>query len=261
VPCDDLFRVSVSRRGRTGTLAWVGAPSIDDLSAGVQRAVDDAWVTGLERLVARVPAGDLTSRRALHRCGFRLEGIARAALAAGPDHADEAHYALLATDPVAGRVGSTAVLNTLMPRKRLIAHALLTDPSGRVALCETSFKPDWELPGGIVEPGESPRAGCVREMVEEMGFAATLTRVLVVDWRRPYLGWEDALELVFASVPLSRAEASGLRPDGREILAVHWVEPHEADARLTPFGAGRLRAALRARAEGNTAYLEGGAPA
>lgn len=113
-------------------------------------------------------------------------------------------------------------MNSVTARKRLIAHALVTDAAGRVLLCETSFKADFELPGGIIEAFESPAVGAAR-MVEEMGWAPALTGVLVVDWLRPYLGWEDALELVFDTVPVSDAEAARLVPDGHEILALHWV--------------------------------------
>ena len=60
-------------------------------------------------------------------------------------------------------------MNSALPRKRLIAHVLIRDDEGRVLLCETQFKPDWELPGGIVEPGESPRLGAIREVREELG--------------------------------------------------------------------------------------------
>ena len=51
-----------------------------------------------------------------------------------------------------GRDGFSGVMNTVLPKKRLIAHVLIRDPAGRVLLCETQFKRDWELPGGIVEP-------------------------------------------------------------------------------------------------------------
>ena len=57
----------------------------------------------------------------------------------------------------------------MLPKKRLIAHVLIRDPAGRVLLCETQFKQDWELPGGIVEPGEPPRVGANREVTEELG--------------------------------------------------------------------------------------------
>lgn len=188
-----------------------------------------------------------------------LEGRLRAARRVGEGYVDELVYGRLADDPV-GPQASTWVMNSVTPRKRLIAHALVTDVGGRVLLCETSFKSDWELPGGIVEPGEAPLYAVAREMVEEMGFAPQVGRVLVIDWLQPYLGWEDAVELVFATHPMTEEQAEALEPDGREILALHWLHPEIAVTRMTPFGAGRLRAAVRALAEGATLYTEAGIP-
>ncbi len=207
----------------------------------------------------RVGADDGPARRALHQRGFRLEGRLRAARASadGTGWVDELVYGRLAGDP-AGPDAHTHVLNTITPRKRLIAHALVTDTLGRVLLCETSFKADWEFPGGLVEPGESPREACAREMVEEMGFAPAIGGVLVVDWLRPYKGWEDAVELIFATEPITADQAALLRADGQEILGLHWLPPAAAEGRLASFAIGRLRAALAASGEGRTRYLEGG---
>src|SRR4029453_18350119 len=58
-------------------------------------------------------------------------------------------------------------------------------------------KPDWELPGGIVEPGESPRLGAIREGREELGVDWPVGRLLGADWLPPHLGWEDAVEMIF----------------------------------------------------------------
>lgn len=205
----------------------------------------------------RVAADDLSARRDLHRRGFLLEGRLRAARRAGDHYVDELIYGRLADDPV-GREAHTWVMNSVTARKRLIAHALVTDAAGRVLLCETSFKPDWELPGGIVEPGESPLYAVAREMVEELGFAPQVDRVLVVDWLQPYLGWEDALELVFATRPMTDEQAAALEPDGHEIVGLHWLERDHAADHMTPFGAGRLRAAYLAVDEGHTLYTEAG---
>lgn len=207
----------------------------------------------------RVAADDWSARRDLHRRGFRLEGRLRAARASGDRWVDDLVYARLADDPT-GREAHTHVMNSVTPRKRLIAHALVTDAAGRVLLCEPSFKEDWELPGGIIEPGESPRDGCLREMVEEMGLSPAVLGVLVVDWLRPYQGWEDAVELVFATAVVNPEQAALLHPDGREILGLHWVEPAQLDAVMTPFGARRVRSALTALASGTTLYTEGGEP-
>lgn len=225
----------------------------------VERALASASVDAARRVEVAVDA-DVTRgvRHALHRHGFRLEGRGRQERL-GPDgFVDVLHYARLADDPTENRQRFTAVMNTVTPRKRLIAHALVLDAAGRVLLCETSFKPDFELPGGIVEPNESPRTGLEREIVEELGAPLTVGRPLLVDWLRPYLGWEDALELVFAAEQVSDAEAAALVPDGQEIVALHWVAPDVVSGVMTPFGADRVLTALRALSEGTTLYSEGG---
>ena len=211
------------------------------------------------RTEERVAADDVEGRRALHRRGFRLEGRLREARPRSDGWVDELVYARLAGDPE-GPEAHRHVMNSVTPRKRLIAHALVRDEAGRILLCETSFKEDWELPGGIVEPGESPQAGCLREMVEEMGFAPEVAGVLVVDWLRPYRGWEDAVELVFATAAVSEENKALVRPDGREILALHWLTLAEAQAKMTPFGAARLTSAVEAEDRGVTLYTEAGEP-
>ena len=147
-------------------------------------------------------------------------------------------------------------MNTVTARKRVIAHLLVTEPGGRVCVLETTFKPDFELPGGILEPGESPRVGLARELQEEVSFDLAIGRLLVVDWLAPYLGWEDAVELIFDGGDLTSTEL--LRPDLKEIRAVHWLEPAAAIARMAPFAQGRLGSALAARAERSCHYLEAG---
>ena len=36
-------------------------------------------------------------------------------------------------------------------------------------LCQLTYKRDWDLPGGVVEVGESPRMAVQREVEEELG--------------------------------------------------------------------------------------------
>lgn len=246
-----------------GDVASLALPAVglEELTRFVESACDEAFGRrGLRRVAARVARDDQAARRSLHRNGFRLEGIERAALPRGDAWVDACRYARLASDPTGSRLASTGVMNTVTPRKRLIAHALVTDAAGRVLLCETSFKPDFELPGGIVEPFESPADAVAREMVEEMGWGPSVGSVLVVDWLRPYLGWEDALELVFSTQVVEGSDAARLVPDGHEILGLHWVEPDAVGDVMTPFGAARVRSALAALASGRTLYTEGGVP-
>ncbi len=210
----------------------------------------------VHRIEARVPALDQARRRALHRAGFRLEGVLRARLATAAGPADQCCYALLRDEVSHGREAFTAVMNTVTARKRVIAHLLLTDAAGRVCVLETTFKPDFELPGGILEPGESPRVGLIRESAEELDHQPNIGRLLVVDWLAPYLGWEDAVELIFDGGQCLSPEL--LHPDGHEIRAVHWLAPEPAIEKMAPFAQGRLRSALLARQLDQTLYLEAG---
>lgn len=57
-------------------------------------------------------------------------------------------------------------------RIRPCVAALVTDPAGRLLLVRT--KRGWELPGGGMEPGETWRAGLLRELGEEAGLDVIL---------------------------------------------------------------------------------------
>ncbi|MDO5535564.1 MAG: NUDIX hydrolase [Propionibacteriaceae bacterium] len=232
----------------SGILSFEGVPDPSALLAAARAAFE----AGLARVEARVPLSEetLAIRRAFYRAGFHREGIRRGE--------DVGVFSLLVTDRGDDQFTFTSVMNSVTPRKRLIAHAVLTDADGRVVLCQTSYKRDLELPGGIVEPGESPRVGCEREITEEMGIEVTLDRLLALDWLPPHLGWEDATEVVFGAPELTAEQVAAIQPDGQEILALHWLTPDEAAERLAPFAVGRLRSALAALADGRTRYLEGG---
>lgn len=231
--------------------------SAAEAAAAVQAARDAALSDPqVHRVEMYVSADHRDYRRALHQAGFRLDGVARARRRTAVGLADELCYSLLRSDPLQGREAATAVMNSVTARKRVIAHLLLTDSEDRVCILQTTFKPDFELPGGILEVGESPRDGLAREVREELDHRLDIGRLLVVDWLVPYLGWEDAVELIFDAGTLSDPDL--LRPDGREIASVHWLELSAAAARMAPFAQGRLRAAWSARRHGQTFYLEGG---
>jgi 8-oxo-dGTP pyrophosphatase MutT (NUDIX family) len=62
---------------------------------------------------------------------------------------------------------------------------------------EPTYKSYWEIPGGVVEAGESPYAAAVRELEEELGLAVQPGRLLVTDWVPPAPERTEGLMLVF----------------------------------------------------------------
>lgn len=63
------------------------------------------------------------------------------------------------------------------------AYAVLVDDAGRIllALWNEGAVPAWTLPGGGVEPGETPEQAVVREVHEETGYDVELLRLLGKD--------------------------------------------------------------------------------
>lgn len=145
-----------------------------------------------------------------------------------------------------GRLAFIKILNSRLPKKRLIAQGLLRDTEGRVLLCELRYKKDWDLPGGVVDPGESPAACLAREVREELGLDFAVGGLIAVNWLPPYRGWDDALLLLFdlGEVPTDRLDDATLQP--REIAAVHWVDLGEVDGHVAPYTASMIAEAIGA---------------
>jgi 8-oxo-dGTP diphosphatase len=255
---DLALTVNVSDSGIV-TFDWRGSVSPELLERAIRAAADDALVgRGLRRLEVSIPAEDLAARRAVLRSGFRLEGIRRQAVER-PDgsYGDIVLFARLASDQTNGPHGFSGVMNSALPKKRLIAHVLFRDLLGRVLLCETQFKPDWELPGGIVEPYETPRQGAIREVTEELGIESAVGRLLVVDWMPPYLGWDDAIEMIFDGGLVGEDDLAAWSLQPTEIKRVALVDLDTAAGLVTPLAHRRLVLAASLGPD-ETAYTEDG---
>jgi 8-oxo-dGTP pyrophosphatase MutT (NUDIX family) len=145
-----------------------------------------------------------------------------------------------------------------LARKRMAAGVLFRDGAGRVLLLEPSYKPNWEIPGGAVDAGESPWAAATRELAEELGWERPLGRLLVVDHVRPQDSRPEGVVFVFDGGVLDETDLTGVVfPDG-EILSARFHTVTEARGKVKPLLADRLVAALEAVEQGTTALCEQG---
>lgn len=232
-----------------GMLSLALLPAARGRGAGIRSlhlVMAHAFATlGLSRMEALVDPSDARALRMASRAGLRREGVLRS-LVAGPDgrREDRVLVARLADDvePTSGD-GFRALLNAGLPTKRVIAQGLLRDADNRVLLCELVYKRDWDLPGGVVERGESPRDCLRREVHEELGIDVEVGDLLTVDWLPPWAGWDDACLLMFDLGRTDAAVTSQMRLQPREIAAVHWADADVARRHCRPQVADRLELA------------------
>jgi len=210
-------------RRRTGSIRWnFGAgPGSLIASRALRLAIHHAFSTlRWHRVSAEVDADDAADLRAASIAGLRREGIARQ-----PDGHDRVLLARLINDPPTfGREGFIAILNAGLPRKRVISQGLLRDEHDRVLLCELTYKNEWDLPGGVIEPGESPATGLVRELEEELGVTVEIHGLVTMNWLPAWRGWDDACLFVFDLGRVDSRSVERMALQDAEIKNVHWCD-------------------------------------
>jgi ADP-ribose pyrophosphatase YjhB (NUDIX family) len=139
------------------------------------------------------------------------------------------------------------------------AGALFLNEDGDVLIVEPTYKAVWEIPGGAVEHGETPREACARELCEELGLQLRPGRLLVVDWSSDADG-RDRVRFVFDGGVLSDVVLDSIVLPPDELGAWACIPEQELGAVLAPDLTRRVTAALGAQAAGETWYLEDGLP-
>ncbi|WP_028924544.1 NUDIX domain-containing protein [Pseudonocardia acaciae] len=141
----------------------------------------------------------------------------------------------------------------------LVAAGALFVDGDRVLLVRKTYGNRWDIPGGVVDRGESPRMACRRELREELGIEREPIRVLVHDWA-PSDPEGDRILYVFDCGELG-ADERRIAVDGVELDGWEWVAVDRIDEYVIPRLYRRLSQAYRAHRVGTTLYLEHGVPA
>ncbi len=230
-------------------LAWSHDHSIEDVRREVAEALREHG-----RVEAWVDPDDTSAQRMATWSGMHREGVMRGILV--DDRAvDRIVYARLVSDaPLDEPGGFRSLLNSFLPRKRAISQMLIRDDAGRVLLCQLTYKPDWDLPGGVVEVGESPRLAVSREIDEELGLSVAAGDLMLTDWLPPWGGWDDAVCLVFDGGVHDAGIVEQIVKQEREISDAEFCDAAQIRERAADFTARRIEAAVA----GTATYTESG---
>ena len=116
-------------------------------------------------------------------------------------------------------------------RIRVGAYAIL--PLGRTLLltCQFDPDPDLQLPGGGIDPGESPLAALHREVFEETGWRIAAPRRIGTFRRFAYMPeydlWAEKICLIYRARPVLR-----LGPPSEANHEPLWMDASQAAAML-----------------------------
>jgi 8-oxo-dGTP diphosphatase len=144
--------------------------------------------------------------------------------------------------------------NARQARKRVAADVIVRDQSGRFLLVNPNYKPDWDLPGGMVEANEPPIDAARRELREELGLDVSIGPLLCVEWVPPHGPWDDTLVFVFDGGVLSAAEIQNLRITDEELTAFRFCTSDDARELLRPYVWQRSATVLGALETGQAQY-------
>lgn len=146
--------------------------------------------------------------------------------------------------------------NARQARKRVAADVLITDQADRILLVDPVYKPDWDMPGGMAEANEPPRAAAERELREELGLNLTVGRLLVLEWQPPHGPWDDLLTFVFDGGVLDEETVGALKIRDDELRAFDFVPVADAHTLLRPYVWERLDQSVQAKADREKIYVE-----
>lgn len=164
----------------------------------------------------------------------RDDGGYEASTLADPEHVDTLR-ASIGLAPLGEYVRSA---RRHLTDRRAGAAAVITDDRGRVLLVRHTYgELNWEIPGGLGEPGESADATAVREVREETGLDVAAERLTGIYFEAA----ADMHHFVFRCRATAGTEP---RPSSDEISEVRWCERAALPRPISDFTVRRIDDAL-----------------
>ncbi len=138
----------------------------------------------------------------------------------------------------------------------MAAGILVRNTVGEALIVTPTYKPDLEIPGGVIEALESPKACALRETQEELGLEIPIGRLLVLDYRSANI--DESLQFIFDGGVLTDTQIAQIKLPEAELSNYQFVARADLARVLIQRKAQRLEMAFKALETNQTLYLEFG---
>lgn len=143
-----------------------------------------------------------------------------------------------------------------LPKKRMGAGCLFFDAQGHILLVKPTYKPGWEIPGGVVELNESPQECCQREVFEELGLQRKTTDLLVVDYSHKTDDLTESLMFIFSGGLLISSEIESIQLPQQELSEFRFFAAQSLPPEIASPLRTRILIAYEQAATGKGVYIE-----
>jgi ADP-ribose pyrophosphatase YjhB (NUDIX family) len=143
-----------------------------------------------------------------------------------------------------------------LPKKRIAAGALILNDKGQMLLVKPTYKETWEVPGGITESNESPRACVEREIKEELGLDITISKLLCLDYVTDLPEKGDSLQMIFDGGILSEEQIKSIKLEAKELSEYRFFNPDNIDVVFKDKLRFRMQKAWEAKLEDTALFVE-----
>jgi len=141
---------------------------------------------------------------------------------------------------------------------RASAGVLIRDERGRPLVVQPTYKTTWEIPGGLIDPGEAPHQAAAREVREELGVILPIGRLLCVDHSGPSeRNSHSMFHFILDGGVVDSPDEFTVAED--EIVRAVYLPTADAIQLLGPRVGARVGFALSALDERSALYLHNGA--
>lgn len=145
-----------------------------------------------------------------------------------------------------------------LPRKRCGTGVIFLNNAGELLLLKPTYKPYWQLAGGVIDENEAPLAGAIREVKEEIGLDINNLKLLSVDYVSEHKPKSESFQFTFSGGTLTDEQILQIRLQAEEISEYKFVNVDEASKMIGGSFALRFSENMAALKNGLIYYLEDG---